>query len=73
MCYSFDTRKITQRRIFSYNMTMWFSNGIVVGNMMKYGLVRGEGACTTEIVGRTVSKAIGTHPKWPASEGDGSD
>lgn len=54
-------------------MTMWFSNGIVVGNMMKYGLVRGEGACTTEIVARTVSKAFGTHPKWPASEGDGSD
>lgn len=67
MCYSFDTRKITQRRIFSYNMTMWFSNGIVVGNIMKYGLVRGEGAYTTEIVGRTVSKAFGTLPKWPAS------
>lgn len=73
MCYSFDTRKITQRCIFSYSMTMWFSNGIVVGNMMKYGLVRGEGACTTEIVDRTVSKAFGTHPKWPASKGDGSD
>lgn len=46
-------------------MTMWFSNGITVDNIMKYGLVRG--VCTTQIVGRTVSKAFGTHPKWPAS------
>ena len=48
-------------------MTMWFSNGIIVGNIMKYDLVRGEGVCTTEIVGRTVSKAFRPPPNWPAS------
>lgn len=34
---------------------------------MKYGLVKGDGVCVTEIVGRTVSRELGTHPKWPAS------
>lgn len=38
-----------------------------MGNIMKHGLVRGDGVWAIEILGRTVSKEVGIHPKWPAS------
>lgn len=53
--------------VFLVKIWLWFSNGIVVGNVMKHGLVKGDGVCATEILGRSVSRELGTHPKWLAS------
>lgn len=47
-------------------MTLWFSNGIVVDNLIKHALIRRDRVCAIQIL-RTVSKELGTHTKGPAS------